>query len=360
MTGAVPIRIVHIIPRDGLGGVETAARSMASREDLACDFHLLFIAGPTLAEGIARVEAPSPDSSSSPLAYLAILRRCLELDPDVVVASLWRSVPLLVALRLLLPRAKLVMTVNSGRAAHMIDSVLFRIGVRLADEVWSDSKTALVGRGVRAPHRVISFVADRIAPAIDAAPRAHFTSWARLDRNKRFDIALDLIANLEKRGLDPRFELYGPDGGELAALKRRAIALGIESRVHFHGPIEHAHLGQLSDGASFFLLLSRFEGMAMACVEAMQLGLVPVVTPAGEMALYVVPGETGILVNPDILDDTADEVSALLADPARYHATRARVIDHWRTASLYADDVCAAASALANRNFHDKLLADNG
>ena len=86
----------------------------------------------------------------------------------------------------------------------------------------------------------------------------------------------------------------------------------------------------------------------MACVEAMQLGLVPVVTPVGEMAHYVAPGETGLLIDPERLDDVADAIVALIADPPNYAAMRQRAIDRWRDAPLYADDVCAAASALAN------------
>ena len=350
MTGAAPTRIVHIIPRDGLGGVETAARSMAARNDLACDFHLLFIAGPTLAEGNARVEAPSPDSSSSPLAYLATLRRCLALDPDLVVASLWRSVPLLFALRLLLPRAKLVMTVNSGRAAHMIDAALFRIGVRLADEVWSDSKAAIVARGVVAPHRVISFVPERLVPNPEAPPRPRFAAWARIDRDKGFDVALELIAALVGRGQDPRFDLYGPDGGERSNLEAQAKRLNIVGRVHFHGPIDHADLRRVAADASFFLLPSRIEGMAIACVEAMQFGLVPVVTPAGEMKRYVIPGKTGVIIDPDRLDAAVRDICGLIEAPDRYVGIRSAAVSQWTSATLYADDICAAALALVDRS----------
>lgn len=346
----MPIRIVHIIPRDGLGGVETAARSMASRKDLACDFHLLFIAGPTLAEGNGRVEAPSPDSSSSPLAYLAILRRCLELDPDVVVASLWRSVPLLVALRLLLPRAKLVMTVNSGRAAHMIDRALSRIGVRLADEVWGDSKTTIVARGVRAQHRVISFVPDRLVPNPEAPPRPRFATWARIDRHKGFDVALELIAALVRQGQDPRFDLFGPDGGARIILEAQAVRLNIVGRVHFHGPIDRASLRRVVAGASFFLLPSRVEGMAIACVEAMQLGLVPVVTPAGEMKHYVIPGKTGVIIDPDRLDAAVRDICEMIDAPNRYAGIRTAAVSRWASAPLYANDICAAALALVDRS----------
>ena len=154
-------RLVHIIPQDGLGGVETAARSMAARNDLPCDFHILFIAGATLMPGNEHVETTDYRSTANPLAYLATLRRCLALRPDVVLFSLWRSVPLLVALRVLRPRLKLVMTLNLGHSVHGVDAAMFRIGSLLADEVWSDSKASLDARRVQRPHRVISFVSSR-------------------------------------------------------------------------------------------------------------------------------------------------------------------------------------------------------
>ena len=341
------VRVVHILPRDGLGGVETAARSMAARDDLACDFHLLFVAGDTLAVDNPRVKISGFASSANPLAHRAVLRRCLALDPDVVIASLWKSVPLLAALKLRRPSIKRVMTLNSGRDAHLADALLFRAGVTLADEVWSDSAAALAERRVTAPHRVISFVTERLVPLPDSPPQPRFAAWARIDRNKGFDVALSLLAALVDRGLEPRFDLYGPDGGARAELEAQARRLGIADRVHFHGPVDRRDLPTAAAGTSFFLLASRLEGMAMACVEAMQLGLVPVVTPAGEMAHYVVPGETGILIDPAEIGDSAAEVTALLAAPKRFAAMRHAAIARWASAPLYADDMCAAAIALA-------------
>lgn len=342
-----PLTIVHIVPRDGLGGVETAARSMAARDDLPCDFHLLFLTGKTLAADNPRVEAPGGRSTADPLSYLRLLRRCRALDPDLIVVSLWRSVPLLALLRLALPRAKLVMTLNSGRDAHFADALLTRVGTRLADEVWSDSEATVLARGLGGPHRIVSFVADRLPASASATPRPHFAAWARIDQNKGFDIALRLVARLASRGLDPQFALYGPDGGASAALRRQAASLQIADCVHFGGPIHRADLARVAAGASFFLLPSRLEGMAMACVEAMQLGLVPVVTPAGEMASYVVPGYTGVLIDPARLDAAADDIAALLAEPVRFAALQRGAIARWSSAPLYPDAFCAAALALA-------------
>ena len=341
------IRVVHILARYGLGGVETAARSMAAREDLACDFHLLFVAGNTLAVGSPRVVAPGRGSTANPLAHLAVLRRCLALRPDVVIVSLWRSVPLLVALMLLRPSIRRVMTVNSARAAHVVDALMLRVGVAVADEVWGDSAAAIIQRHVTARSRIISFVSDRLPPCPATELRPHFAAWARIDRHKGFDQALELIAALVASGHDARFDLYGPDGGARGGLAAQAHRLGIADRVHFYGPFDRVQLTRIAATASFFLLPSRFEGMAMACVEAMQLGLVPVVTPVGEMAHYVIPGETGILIDPERIEHSAADVAALLAVPDRFIAMRRAAIARWASAPLYADDMCAAANALA-------------
>ena len=341
------VRIVHVLPRDGIGGVESAARSMAARSDLPCDFHLLLIAGKTLAPDSPRVETSGFASVGDPRAHRAVLGRCLALVPDVVVASLWKSVPLLAALKLRRPSIKRVMTLNSGRDAHLADALLFRAGVTLADEVWSDSAAALAERRVTAPNRVISFVTEHLARLPAAAPQPRFVAWARIDRNKGFDVALDLIAALTRCGLDASFDLYGPDGGAREALEAQARRLEISGRVHFHGPIDRADLPSAAVGASFFLLPSRLEGMAMACAEAMQLGLIPVVTPVGEMARYVVPGRTGLLIDPARLDKAAGEIAALIAAPDRFATIGAAAAARWSGVPLYADDVCCAAAALA-------------
>ncbi len=342
-----PLRIVHIVPRDGLGGVETAARSMAARDDLQCDFHLLFLAGKILAAGNPRIRASNYSSTANPLAYLSVLRRCLALQPHVVIVSLWRSVPLLVILSLLRPSIKRVLTLNSPRAAHGVDALMFRLGAAVAHEVWSDSAAAFTHRQGTPHVRIISFVSDRLSPLPKTAPYPHFIAWARIDRHKGFDIALDFIATLVASGHDPRFDIHGPDGGARRDLETQARELGIADRVRFHGPLDRTQLPVVAAHASFFLLPSRLEGMAMACVEAMQLGLVPVVTSVGEMAHYVIPGETGILIDPEQIGHGADDVAALMVATDRFSAMRKAAIARWASAPLYADDMCAAANALA-------------
>ena len=334
------VRIVHLVPADGIGGVETAARSMVAAGDAPCDFSLLFIEP----ERSTRARFGIFQLLS---ANARAFRRVNALHPDVIVCSLWRSVPLAVLLRATRRATKLAFFVHNDVAMHRFDALLSRIGIRVADVIWGDSAATLAARGVPADRsRVISFVTDRLVPPVshDAAPR--FVSWGRLSRQKGIDRSIRLIARLAERGLDVRYDVYGPDGGEQENLAALARDLGIGDRVRFPGPVQRSALPDIAARHRFFLQLSRSEGMCMAAVEAMQLGLVPIATKVGEMAQYVRSGDTGISVDSDRIEVAADAVEYLINDDKAWQRHSDAAVRHWHNAPLYAEDVCSAARAL--------------
>lgn len=343
-------RIVHLIPEDGIGGVEVAARVMAAQPDLPCDFKLLFIAGSKAPRPEPRVFLSPFRSPRNPLAHLRALALCLWSDPDLLIVSLWKSVPVALLARLLRPRMRMVLFLHLERDVHFLDALLSRAGLRYAHEVWADSSATLLGRlgRIGKPTRVVSFVTDRLRRAKPAGPMPspRFVSWSRLAHQKGIDRAVDFIAALSRRGVEAKFEVWGPDRGELRKLKRQVIELGIQDRVSFPGPASREQLPEIVRDASFFLQLSRTEGMAMSTVEAMQMGIVPLVTPVGEIPRYVADGENGILVDPDKPEAAVDRVVALLADVHEYHRLRQNAVNAWEQTPLYAEDVCAAAAAM--------------
>ena len=325
---------------------------MAARDDLPCDFSLLWIAGSTLATDESRMTVSSYRSALNPLAQWHALKRLLHRAPDVAIFSLWRSVPIALALHLLRPRTRIVMFVHFDRSTHLLDDWLTRLGVAIADEVWGDSASALAGRvGHRVKRqRKISFVTSTLTPAVSSVPSPvpRFVLWARLNQQKGIGRAIALIDALVARGIDARFDVWGPDDGELAKLQKDVGKRGLGERVRFRGIAERAMLPVIANEASFFLQPSIAEGMSMSCVEAMQFGLVPLVTAVGEMAHYVEPGRTGLILDPDDVAGDAEQVAKLLNDPAHYAAIREQAIARWRDAPLYADDVCKAAHLLLN------------
>lgn len=348
-----PLKVVHLIPQDSLGGAETAAREMACAKDLGCDFYLLSLAGDVLASGQPRLNGLGYKSPLNPLAQLAAVRKVLSLKSDILICSLWKCVPAAILAKLWRPRMKLVAFFHSARRIHAIDRILHRMLVRFADAVWADSDATLASIGPLKPgqvSRTISFVIDAAPVATPTRePQPRFVSWSRIHNDKGMDRAVHLIAALVARGVDTRFDLWGPDQGPRKALERQASELGIADRIRFHGAVARPDLPAIANEASFLLQLSRQEGMAMVVVEAMQFGLVPIVTPVGEMRRYCRDGENAVVGDVDDPGGTADRIASLLKDPDRYRAMSAAAREQWSDCRRYADDICAAARELAGQ-----------
>jgi len=324
---------------------------MAVRHDLDCWFRLVPIAGGVSISDTSQVLEPR-SRSFGPRAYARAVRSVVAQKPDVIVASLWRSVPVALAAKRIPPRAKVVLLLHSAFTFHRVDALMDRIAIPRMDAIWADSQAALdarVPRSVRVPTRVISFVTERLERArpIDRPPSPRFVSWGRLQDYKGTDRAVSLVARLVARGVDARFEAWGPDNGHLATLLSLRKQLGLEDRVTFPGPLDRSQLPATAAGASFYLALSRTEGMAMAVVEAMQLGLVPVVTPVGEPKKYCKNGENAVIV--DDVDVAVEGILALIDSPSEYRRLSEAASRRWADAALYAEDLCAAARELVTR-----------
>jgi len=272
--GRIPgsLKVVHLIPEDGLGGVETAAREMACRDGLACDFHLISLVGKSFAPGRANTHALGFSNALNPLAQAAAVRAAIKLDPDVLICSLWKTIPAAVLIKMIRPRTRLVAFFHSVERVHGVDRAMHAVLLRFADVIWVDSESALDAAGLRRselPSRKISFVIDGPREAPEAqSPQPHFISWSRIHHHKGMDRSIELVARLAARGIDVRFDLWGPDQGPRAKLEELAGKLGVADRVRFHGSMSRADLPSLAGKASFLLQLSRLEGIIPALESA--------------------------------------------------------------------------------------------
>lgn len=111
-----------------------------------------------------------------------------------------------------------------------------------------------------------------------------------------------------------RFLLVG--SGPLAAtLAEEAKRIGLNGHVVFTGSRTDATA--LVGASDLFVLPSVYEGLPVSLLEAMALGRPAVATRVGGVPEVVVPGETGVLIDPADADSLADEILRLLRDPAR-------------------------------------------
>ena len=337
-------KVIHLLPYDGIGGAEAAARSMAEAPPVDIDFHLRFI--------FPHVRSRNQRGATfNPLTLLSSTLKVLGERPDLLVCSLWRSCIVGILVKLRRPGTRLAVFIHNSVDAHQADRVVTRLAMALAEAVWVDSEASLrlrFRKMPRAPVTVIPFLARQLDPALEEdsiqQPTPTFVFWGRLAAQKNLRNALQLFAAVRRVAPDACFTVIGPDSGELPVLRAWCRQTGIDDAVRFTGPMDFDGIRASARDHAFYLQTSNYEGMAMSVVEAMQLGLVPVVTPVGEIARYCRDGENAVLVaNPE---DAASRVLGLLQDPARWRAMRQRAIATWRGQPLYGDAVAAACRTL--------------
>lgn len=333
-------KVIHIIPFNGIGGVEVAANSMGSIRQGDVEFSKDFIFK-DITNGIGR------GAMFNPLPIFSAAWRASRSDVDLVIVSLWRSAIAGLLAKLLRPQIKLVTFLHSSTDVHFLDFVVTRLSVCLATEVWADSRATLLGRvpGIRSEkYRVISFVTQRfeVLPVRPVSPS--FIFWGRISQEKGLDRAIRLFAEVRKSFPDARFLIVGPDGGALNATQQLCASLGLKDAVGFLGAATHEEIVRHVRHASFYLQMSEYEGMGMSVVESMQLGLVPVVTPVGEIGSYCQHGENAVIVGSD--QKAVEATLHLLNNNDSYQTMRANAIATWEGRPLYRESILQACEAL--------------
>ena len=208
----------------------------------------------------------------------------------------------------------------------------------------------------RIPVKVIPFLtSDRPSPT--PSPRSaagdrelRVVYLGRVIEHKRPDVLVEQWKNLTATGpIGPaRLDIYGYDaaGGLIPKLRRLAAENGIGNIVTLHGSYQSGQLDDILGVADVVVLPSRWEGLPLVLVEAMQRGVPIVATDAGGSAEF---GRD----NPDVritpidwdafakgLSEMAELLRAGKIDSLRLHRwTEARygyatVARQWRAALL--------------------------
>ena len=117
----------------------------------------------------------------------------------------------------------------------------------------------------------------------------------------------------------PHFHVVGPEWDVSPAdLQALAVDCGVADRVHLHGFVDDAALQALAARCGLFVSGSQYEGFGMSMVEAMAVGLVPVVHANASFQELV--GKAGVGKAIDFTDAAAagsalaDVLSGITAD----------------------------------------------
>jgi glycosyltransferase involved in cell wall biosynthesis len=135
----------------------------------------------------------------------------------------------------------------------------------------------------------------------------YILSVATLHPHKNLDALIDAVVALRQTGdRAMQLVLVGLRGNAATALREKIRAAGIEDVAVMTGWVPDADLPPLYQGATAYVLPSRYEGFGIPVLEAMASGT-PVVTTTAA-SLPEVAGDAALLVDPD---DRAALVAAL-------------------------------------------------
>jgi glycosyltransferase involved in cell wall biosynthesis len=334
------LRVLWLIKGLGPGGAEQLLVEHASIGDRASvEYEVAYLLPwkrqlvPTLAALGVTAHCLDVRSVADPRWVVRLRRLVRRGRPDVVhihspaVATMARPM-----LRMLPRRPAVVYTEHNRWPSHRLPTrVANRLTGRLDDATVAVSEAVRSSMGRAGRHvevvrhgvdleRVRSHLKAREATraGLGVAPdQVLVVTVANLRASKGYPYLLAAARSVLDSGSGLRFVAagQGPLEADLRALHDR---LGLDDRFQFLGYVPQA--AQVIAAADVFALASVHEGLPVAVMEALALGVPVVATRVGGLPEVVEPGESGLLVEPGDAEALAAGLRAL-GDPA----TRSRL-----------------------------------
>ncbi len=287
-----------------------------------------------------------------PLVLPKLVRAVLQTRPDVLICSLWRSSLVGTLCKLLNRKVKLYSFIHSTDFPHALAKQFNKHAVRTADIVLVDSfatkKYVASHFKPSADIKVVSFL-TRPTPLINKAlgpeigDNVRFMFLGRINKVKNLPGAIQLIKYLHENGVEAYFDIYGrDDDGTEASLQQLVGENNLGSYVQFKGEVTGSNRWETFPSYHFYLQLSFNEGMAMSVTEAMQSGIVSVVSPVGEIVNYSKDMESAIFIdihNPGKRNQDYAKVLSVVRDPQLYQKLSSNCHAHFASKKLYADSL---------------------
>jgi glycogen(starch) synthase len=202
-------------------------------------------------------------------------------------------------------------TTSFGRALRSAERV-----TTVSDEArsWLLSEAPELTPKTSTVHNGIQSAPIKVAPLSWDPPTV---LWAgRVEPQKRLDVLLTAFVDVAAQHELARLRIVG-GGTQLEAMRALAASLGIADRVDFTGRVEPDAVPAMFNESTLFALSSDYEGLPMVALEAAQFGRPMVCTDAGGTAEAVIPGETGLVVDPGNPQALAAALLDLLGDRAK-------------------------------------------
>ena len=319
--------VVYLIPFDGIGGVEIAASTLQKYRNSFMNINVQYIFS-------------HKKDLFNIVKLLQSIKRVIELKPDLLIVSLWRSVLVAIFIKIYMPKLKVILFVHSEKDTHIFDFLTTRLMVFMCYEVWCDSSASLSNRfpvlKLKKPTKIISFNSRNISRLPERKLTPNFVYWGRITKDKGVYRALDIFKKLLVFYPESTYKLIGDFSEEGIEIKQYCLDIGLLDSVQFYKETDLEGLKHYAKSASFYLQASKFEGMSMSVMEAMMMGLVPVVTPVGEIKKYC-NKKNSILIYSNL--EVVRSVMQILKNESSFLCISNAAVLTWKGQMSYLDSV---------------------
>lgn len=227
---------------------------------------------------------------------------------------------------------------HSDNYAHIIDKIVSKISFHYSDFVLFDSEKTMAAYQTNKQKFIIPFNFKRSNKLYTEKLDPSFVYVGRINKVKGIDRAIDLFSYINKKIPDAKFDIFGPDEGELNNLNHKVSSLGMKNNITFYPSISYEMVDSILVNYTFYLQLSHREGLAASVMQAQSMGLIPIVTPVGEIPFYCHDEYNSIIVNhTSSYEKKSQVISLLLKDTSILLKMKKNAIDTVKEYPSYDD-----------------------
>lgn len=181
-------------------------------------------------------------------------------------------------------------------------SALF-VTISAANKQWLESEYGEAARGVRVSYLGVDPARIAYRDPVPRPSRARLISVGSLNPKKGHDVLLRALATLKQGGVDFECTIIG-EGPQRDQLEKLARSLELDGCVNLVGSVSNDIVQQLVGEADVFVLACTYgirgdrDGIPVALMEAMAMGVPVVSTRISGIPELVHDGETGFLADP--------------------------------------------------------------
>ncbi len=298
-------KLVYIISSLNTGGAEVALLSAISTLNKSFDFRLVCLKKyDTIFTGSLTEDERKNiiTFNNLPFNYLRALWFIIKFKPEIIISSLWKGAVLGIMTKCLKPKIKYIEFIHNSKFFHYLDKLFTILATKISDKVFCDSTSSfsfISKYTLGKPVKIISFLRFDSPQAIQPKEKIRLKALyiGRFHEQKRIDRLVVLVKKLSDAGLQFEVDLFGRDDGTMNSIKQLIVENNLEKLITCKGEITSGKVKSLFQHYDYYFQTSEIEGMAMSVVEAMQHGLVSVVTNVGEIKNYTRNGENAIVIS---------------------------------------------------------------